>query len=113
LSRPARRKATRNRRPCRHHLRANPVDIPGDADPARYAAALEGLIASQDNDAIWPCATPPMQSATKSEEDCRGHKHDAGDECGQAGEQQKLVQQCNHFASRERPQGRQAMPVME
>ena len=30
----------------------NPVDIIGDADPARYAAALEVLLASDDSDAI-------------------------------------------------------------
>jgi acetyltransferase len=32
--------------------KANPVDIIGDADPARYAGALEALLADQDNDAI-------------------------------------------------------------
>lgn len=32
--------------------KANPVDIIGDADPARYAAALEALIADPDNDAV-------------------------------------------------------------
>jgi acetyltransferase len=32
--------------------RSNPVDIVGDADPARYAAALEVLLADPDNDAI-------------------------------------------------------------
>src|SRR4051794_24319122 len=32
--------------------RANPVDIVGDADPARYAAALEVLLADPGNDAI-------------------------------------------------------------
>src|SRR5215213_2669886 len=31
---------------------SNPVDIVGDADPARYAAALEVLLADADNDAI-------------------------------------------------------------
>jgi acetyltransferase len=31
---------------------SNPVDIAGDADPARYAAALEVLLADADNDAI-------------------------------------------------------------
>jgi acetyltransferase len=31
---------------------SNPVDIVGDADPARYAAALEVLLADQANDAI-------------------------------------------------------------
>src|SRR4051794_37392509 len=32
--------------------RSNPVDIIGDADPARYAAALEVLLADPENDAI-------------------------------------------------------------
>jgi len=31
---------------------ANPVDIIGDADPARYAAALDALLADPDNDAV-------------------------------------------------------------
>jgi acetyltransferase len=31
---------------------SNPVDIVGDADPARYAAALEALLADASNDAI-------------------------------------------------------------
>src|SRR5207342_2124041 len=31
---------------------SNPVDIIGDADPARYAAALEVLLADPDNDAV-------------------------------------------------------------
>jgi acetyltransferase len=31
---------------------SNPVDIAGDADPARYAAALEALLADTSNDAI-------------------------------------------------------------
>src|SRR6266446_7778193 len=31
---------------------SNPVDIVGDADPARYAAALEVLLADASNDAI-------------------------------------------------------------
>jgi acetyltransferase len=31
---------------------SNPVDIVGDADPARYAAALEVLLSDPDNDAI-------------------------------------------------------------
>ena len=38
--------------------RANPVDIAGDADPARYAAALEGLIADPENDAILVMNVP-------------------------------------------------------
>src|SRR5262249_47740321 len=32
--------------------KANPVDIVGDADAARYAAALEALLADEENDAI-------------------------------------------------------------
>jgi acetyltransferase len=32
--------------------RANPVDIVGDADAARYAAALEALVADPENDAV-------------------------------------------------------------
>jgi acetyltransferase len=32
--------------------RANPIDIAGDADAARYTAALEALLADQDNDAV-------------------------------------------------------------
>jgi len=32
--------------------RSNPVDIIGDADPARYAVALEALLTDPDNDAI-------------------------------------------------------------
>ena len=32
--------------------KSNPVDIVGDADPARYAAALEVLLADPDNDAV-------------------------------------------------------------
>lgn len=32
--------------------KANPVDIIGDADPARYAAALEALLADEANDAV-------------------------------------------------------------
>src|SRR6187455_1983142 len=32
--------------------KSNPVDIVGDSDPARYAAALEVLLAAPDNDAV-------------------------------------------------------------
>ena len=32
--------------------KSNPVDIIGDADPARYAAALEALLADPENDAV-------------------------------------------------------------
>src|SRR6185312_11219133 len=31
---------------------SNPVDIVGDADAARYAAALEALLSDRDNDAV-------------------------------------------------------------
>ena len=31
---------------------ANPIDIVGDADPARYAGALEALLADPENDAV-------------------------------------------------------------
>ncbi|NIX78071.1 bifunctional acetate--CoA ligase family protein/GNAT family N-acetyltransferase [Microvirga terricola] len=37
---------------------ANPVDIVGDADPARYKGALEALIADRDNDAILVLNVP-------------------------------------------------------
>ena len=37
---------------------ANPVDIAGDADPARYVAALERLIADPANDAILVMNVP-------------------------------------------------------
>src|SRR5881275_2240262 len=32
--------------------KSNPVDIVGDSDPARYAAALEVLLADASNDAV-------------------------------------------------------------
>jgi acetyltransferase len=38
--------------------RANPVDIAGDADPARYVTALEGLIKDPENDAILVMNVP-------------------------------------------------------
>jgi acetyltransferase len=38
--------------------RANPVDIAGDADPARYVTALEGLIEDPENDAILVMNVP-------------------------------------------------------
>lgn len=38
--------------------RANPVDIVGDADAARYAAALEVLLADPDNDAVLVMNVP-------------------------------------------------------
>ncbi len=38
--------------------KANPVDIAGDADPARYAAALTALLADPDNDAVLVMNVP-------------------------------------------------------
>jgi acetyltransferase len=38
--------------------RSNPVDIAGDADAARYAAALELLLADRDNDAVLVMNVP-------------------------------------------------------
>ena len=38
--------------------KANPVDIAGDADAARYAAAFEALLADPDNDAILVMNVP-------------------------------------------------------
>jgi len=44
---------------------ANPVDIVGDADAARYAAAFEALLADPDNDAILVMNVPTaLASAT-------------------------------------------------
>ena len=49
---------------------ANPVDIAGDADPARYAKALETLLDDKDNDAILvmnvPTALASAAEAAKS-----------------------------------------------
>jgi acetyltransferase len=45
--------------------KANPVDIVGDADAARYSAALEALLADQDNDAVLVLNVPTaLASAT-------------------------------------------------
>jgi acetyltransferase len=38
--------------------RGNPVDIAGDADPARYANALEALLCDRDNDAVLVMNVP-------------------------------------------------------
>jgi acetyltransferase len=38
--------------------KGNPVDIVGDADAARYGAALEALLADQDNDAVLVLNVP-------------------------------------------------------
>jgi acetyltransferase len=50
--------------------RADPVDIAGDADAARYAAALEGLLEDPENDAILvmnvPTALASPEAAAKS-----------------------------------------------
>src|SRR5262249_28694690 len=50
--------------------RANPVDIAGDADAARYVAALEALIADAENDAILvmnvPTALASAQAAARA-----------------------------------------------
>ena len=45
---------------------ANPVDIAGDADPARYVAALEGLIADPANDAILVMNVPTSLASAPS-----------------------------------------------
>lgn len=50
--------------------RANPVDIAGDADEARYAVALEHLLADDANDAVLVMNVPtalasPLAAATK------------------------------------------------
>jgi acetyltransferase len=53
--------------------RANPVDIAGDADAARYAAALEVLLADDENDAVLvmnvatALASPPDAAAAVAE----------------------------------------------
>jgi acetyltransferase len=50
--------------------RANPVDIVGDADGARYATALESLLADRENDAVLvmnvPTALASAAEAAKS-----------------------------------------------
>jgi acetyltransferase len=47
--------------------RANPVDIIGDADAARYVAALDRLLADRDNDAVLVLNVPTaMASASAS-----------------------------------------------
>jgi acetyltransferase len=49
---------------------ANPVDIAGDADPSRYAAALNALLADRSNDAVLvmnvPTALASADDAAKS-----------------------------------------------
>jgi len=50
--------------------RGNPVDIAGDADAARYRAALEALLEDREDDAILvmnvPTALAPAEAAAKS-----------------------------------------------
>jgi len=47
--------------------KANPVDIAGDADAPRYAAALEVLLADRDNDAVLVMNVPTaLASATEA-----------------------------------------------
>jgi acetyltransferase len=49
--------------------KANPVDIIGDADARRYAAALELLLADRDNDAVLVMNVPTaLASATEAAE---------------------------------------------
>jgi acetyltransferase len=49
--------------------KANPVDIIGDADAGRYAAALEILLADRDNDAVLVMNVPTaLASATEAAE---------------------------------------------
>ena len=61
--------------------RANPVDIAGDADAARYAAALEALLSDDQNDAVMvmnvatALASPSEAAAAVAETVC-AHKHD-------------------------------------
>ena len=43
--------------------RANPVDIIGDADAGRYGAALEALLADQENDAVLVMNVPTALAA--------------------------------------------------
>jgi len=45
--------------------RANPLDIVGDADAGRYAAALETLLASPDNDAVLVMNVPTALSSSE------------------------------------------------
>jgi len=62
--------------------RANPIDIAGDADAARYASALEALLADPANDAILvmnvPTAlaspTDAAQSVVRTAQEQRAHR---------------------------------------
>jgi acetyltransferase len=44
--------------------RANPIDVIGDADAQRYAASLEALLASPDNDAVLAMHVPTALSSS-------------------------------------------------
>jgi acetyltransferase len=44
--------------------RANPIDVIGDADAARYAASLEALLASPENDAVLAMHVPTALSSS-------------------------------------------------
>lgn len=62
--------------------RANPVDIAGDADAARYAAALEALLADDENDAVMvmnvaTALASPLDAAAAVVETVRTHKSNA------------------------------------
>jgi acetyltransferase len=62
--------------------RANPVDIAGDADAARYAAALEALLADDENDAVMvmnvaTALASPSDAAAAVAETVRTHKSNA------------------------------------
>ena len=49
--------------------RSNPVDIAGDADAARYAAALEALLADQENDAVLVMNVPTALASPETAAD--------------------------------------------
>ena len=60
--------------------RANPVDIAGDADAARYSAALEALLGDDENDAVMvmnvaTALASPSDAAAAVAETVRAHKH--------------------------------------
>jgi acetyltransferase len=62
--------------------RANPVDIAGDADAARYAAALEALLADNENDAVMvmnvaTALASPSDAAAAVAETVLIHRRDA------------------------------------
>ena len=62
--------------------RANPIDIAGDADAARYAAALDALLADDENDAVMvmnvaTALASPSDAAAAVVETVRTHKANA------------------------------------